>query len=75
MVAVMPTGIRSSIITRHIAQEHRDGDRLEQMGHMLDIHNRELGRAMAKAVTTMVMLVQGLDSRLSRISKPPLSFV
>jgi hypothetical protein len=27
MVAVMPTGIRSSIITRHIAQEHRDGDR------------------------------------------------
>jgi len=27
MVAVMPTGIRSSIITRHMAQEHRDGDR------------------------------------------------
>jgi hypothetical protein len=49
--------------------------RLEQMGHMLVIHSRELGRAMAKAVTTMVMLVQGLDSRLSRISKPPLSCV
>jgi len=27
MVAIMPTGIRSSIITRHMAQEHRDGDR------------------------------------------------
>jgi hypothetical protein len=26
-VAIMPTGIHSSIITRHIAQEHRDGDR------------------------------------------------
>jgi hypothetical protein len=27
MVAIMPTGIRSSIITRHMAQEHRDGGR------------------------------------------------
>jgi len=27
MVAIMPTGIRSSIITRRTAQEHRDGDR------------------------------------------------
>jgi len=42
---------------------------------MLVIHSREHGRAMAKAVTTMVMLVLGLASRLSRISKPPLSFV
>jgi len=49
--------------------------RLEQMGHTLVIHSRERGRAMAKAVTTMVMLVLGLASRLSRISKPPLSFV
>jgi len=45
------------------------------MGHTLVIHSREHGRAMAKAVTTMVMLVLGLASRLSRISKPPLSFV
>jgi hypothetical protein len=27
MVAIMPTGIRSSIITRRMAQEHKDGDR------------------------------------------------
>jgi hypothetical protein len=43
--------------------------RLEQMGHMLVIHSREVGKAMGRAVTTMVMQVQGLDSRLSRISK------
>lgn len=48
--------------------------RLEQMGRMLVIHSKEHGRAMAKAVTTMVILVLGLASRLSR-SKPPLSFV
>jgi hypothetical protein len=49
--------------------------RLEQMGHMQVMHSRGRGRAMAKAVTTMVILVLGLASRLSRISKPPLSFV
>jgi hypothetical protein len=42
---------------------------------MLLIHSRELGKAMAKVITTMVMLVQGLDSSLSRISKSALSFV
>jgi hypothetical protein len=26
-VAIMPIGMHSSIITRHMAQEHRDGDR------------------------------------------------
>jgi hypothetical protein len=26
-VAITPTGIHSSIITRHMAQEHKDGDR------------------------------------------------
>jgi len=41
------------------------------MGHTLVIHSRELGKAMAQAVTTMVMQVAGgLDSSLSRISKP-----
>jgi hypothetical protein len=43
--------------------------RLEQMGHMLVIHSRAVGKAMGRAVTTMVMQVQGLDSRLSRISR------
>jgi hypothetical protein len=37
---------------------------------MLVIHNRELGKGMARAVTTMAMQAQGLDSRHSRISKP-----
>lgn len=36
---------------------------------MLVIHSRAVGKAMGRAVTTMVMQVQGLDSRLSRISR------
>jgi hypothetical protein len=40
------------------------------MGHTLVIHSRELGKAMDRAVTTMVIQAQGLDSRLSRTSKP-----
>lgn len=40
------------------------------MGHMLVIHSRELGKAMDRAITTMVMQAQGLDSRHNRTSKP-----
>jgi hypothetical protein len=47
--------------------------RLEQMEHTLVIHNKEIGKATGKVVTTMVMRVQGLGSRLSRISKPALN--
>jgi hypothetical protein len=37
---------------------------------MLVIHSRELGKVMARTITTMVMQAQGLDNRHSRISKP-----
>lgn len=47
--------------------------RLEQMERTLVIRNKEIGKATAKVVTTMVMRVQGLVSRLSRISKPALN--